>query len=175
MNKVFEIIEAKKIFNSEYKKLSIVTHPNSYIHSLIKFENGIIKIVAHDTNMKIPIFNSIYCDNSDKKIKTNDINLEILNNLKLKKVDLKKVPVVKIINKLPKIDSLFETILVSANDELVKSFLNKQITFSEITKKLIKFLTKKEFKKYKLIKPKNVQEIIKLNKDVRLKINSKSI
>ncbi len=175
MNKVFEIIEAKKIFNSEYKKLSIVTHPNSYIHSLIKFKNGIIKIIAHDTNMKIPIFNSIYFENKGKKIKTNDINLEILNNLKLKKVDLKKFPVVKIINKLPKIDSLFETILVSANDELVKSFLNKQITFSEITKKLIKFVTKKEFKKYKLIQPKNVQEIIKLNKDVRLKINSKSI
>ena len=175
MNKVFEIIEAKKIFNSEYKKLSIVTHPNSYIHSLIKFKNGIIKIIAHDTNMKIPIFNSIYFENNGKKIKTNNINLEILNNLKLKKVDLKKFPVVKIINKLPKIDSLFETILVSANDELVKSFLNKQITFSEITKKLIKFVTKKEFKKYKLIQPKNVQEIIKLNKDVRLKINSKSI
>ncbi len=175
MNKVFEIIEAKKIFNSEYKKLSIVTHPNSYIHSLIKFKNGIIKIVAHDTNMKIPIFNSIYYDNSKKKIKTNDINLEILNNLKLKKVDSKKFPVVKILNKLPKINSLFETVLVSANDELVKYFLNEKITFSEISKKLIKFVNKKEFKKYKLKQPKNVQEIRKLNEDVRLKINLKSI
>ena len=175
MNKVFEIIEAKKIFNSEYKKLSIVTHPNSYIHSLIKFENGIIKIVAHDTNMKIPIFNSIYYDNNKKKIKTNDINLEILNNLKLKKVDSKKFPVVKILNKLPKINSLFETVLVSANDELVKYFLNEKITFSEISKKLIKFVNKKEFKKYKLKQPQNVQEIRKLNEDVRLKINLKSI
>ncbi len=175
MNKVFEIIEAKKIFNSEYKRLSIVTHPKSYIHSLIKFENGIIKIVAHDTNMKIPIFNSIYCDKSDKKIKTNDINLTILNNLKLKKVDLKKFPVVKILNKLPKINSLFETVIVSANDELVKSFLNEKITFSEISQKLIKFVNKKEFKKYKLKQPQNVQEIRKLNEDVRLKINLKSI
>ena len=65
--------------------------------------------------------------------------------------------------------------LVSANDELVKYFLNEKITFSEISKKLIKFLNKKEFKKYKLKQPKNVQEIRKLNEDVRLKINLKSI
>ena len=79
------------------------------------------------------------------------------------------------INKLPKINSLFETVIVSANDELVKSFLRKEIIFTEITKKLIKFLSKKEFKKYKLIQPKNVHEIKKLNKYVRLKISSKSI
>ena len=40
MNKVFEIIEAKKIFDVNYKKLSILTHPQSYIHSIIKFNNG---------------------------------------------------------------------------------------------------------------------------------------
>ena len=46
MNKVFETIEAKNLFNVDYKNISILTHPRSYIHSIIKFKNGLIKIIA---------------------------------------------------------------------------------------------------------------------------------
>ena len=60
MNKVFEIIEAKKIFNFKYKQLSVLIHPQSYLHAIIKFKNGLTKLLVHDTNMSIPIFNSIY-------------------------------------------------------------------------------------------------------------------
>ena len=60
MNKIFEIIEAKKIFDIELKKFDILIHPKSYIQAIVKFKTGLIKIVAHDTNMKIPISNSIY-------------------------------------------------------------------------------------------------------------------
>ena len=44
MNKVFEVIEAKNIFNIPYKKIEILIHPKSYIHAIIKFKNGLIKI-----------------------------------------------------------------------------------------------------------------------------------
>ena len=60
MNKVYEVIEAKNIFNLSYDKIKILIHPQSYVHTLIKFQNGLIKIIAHDTTMKIPIFNTIY-------------------------------------------------------------------------------------------------------------------
>ncbi len=175
MNKVFEIIEAKKIFNIKYKNISILTHPNSYIHSIIKFKNGLIKIIAHDTSMKIPIFNSLYNEKNNRKIKTDEIDLEKLNNLNFKKVDFKKFPSVKILKNLPSKNSLFETIIVSANDELVNLFLLKKIKFTDISNKLIKFINRPEFIKYKLIQPKKVKEIIDLNKYVRLKINPKSI
>ena len=90
MNKVFEVIEAKKIFNLDLKKFSIYIHPKSYIHGIVKLKNGLIKLVAHDTDMRIPILNSIYNDNS--KIKSKKINMKLLNNLNLNKVDLKKYP-----------------------------------------------------------------------------------
>ena len=83
MNKVFEVIEAKKIFNLNLKKFKILIHPKSYIHAIVKFKNGLIKIVAHETDMKIPIFNSIYND-KDKKYKSKKININLLNNLKFK-------------------------------------------------------------------------------------------
>ena len=174
MNKVFEIIEAKKIFNLKYTKLEMLIHTQSYIHAIVKFSNGITKVLIHDTNMTIPIFNSLY-PKFDKKIKSNKLDLSILNNLNLKKVDYKKFPVTKIINNLPNIDSLFETVIVSANDALVNLFLNKKIKFNDISKVLLKIINLSEFNKYKRIKPKNVGEIIKLMNYVSLKINTMSI
>ena len=174
MNKVFEIIEAKKLFNLDKKKLSITIHPVSYLHAIIKFNDGMIKLIAHDTTMEIPIFNSLY-NNNLKTIKSKKLDLKKLNNLNLKEADLKKFPLLKIIKKLPKNQSLFETILVSANDELVKLFLKQKISYTTISKVLIKILSLKEFQKYKRLKPKKIEEIIKLNKYVRFKIASLSI
>ena len=51
INKVFEVIEAKKLFKISYKKLAIIVHPKSYVHAIIKLKNGITKIIVHDTNM----------------------------------------------------------------------------------------------------------------------------
>ena len=171
MNKVFEIIEAQKLFNIEYKKLSILVHPNSYVHAIIKFNNGLTKILIHDTSMTIPIFNSIY-QNSEKKLKTKKLNFSIINNLNFKIVDKNKFPVVNIINSIPEKDSLFETIVVSANDKLVNMFLEGKIHFTDISKILLKVIKYKKFQKYKRISPKNINEIINLSDYVSLKINS---
>ena len=174
MNKVFEVIEAKNIFRIPYEKIKIITHPKSYVHALIKFNSGMIKIVAHQTSMEIPIYNTIFTKEK-KKLKTKKIDFEKLNNLNFKKLEIARYPVVKILNNLPNRSSLFETIVVSANDEYVKLFLQKKISFNDISKKLFKFINNMEFKKYKKIIPKNVNQILKLNKYVRLKINPNSI
>ena len=172
MNKVFEIIEAKKIFNLSYKKLSILTHPKSYVHAIIKLKNGLTKIVAHDTNMRIPIFNSLYSSNNF--INSKKLNLKILNNLSFKEINYKRFSVIKILNKLPENSSLFETILVSINDKLVELFLANKIKFTDITKKMHNILDLKEFKKYKMIKPRKIYDIIFLNNKIRGKIEFKN-
>ena len=175
MNKVYEIIEAKNIFNLNYNQISILTHPSSYVHGIIKFKNGLIKLIAHDTDMKIPIFNSIQAELNEISYKSKSIDIIKLNELNFKKINKKKFPLTELLKILPKNNSLFETIVVSANDELVNLFLNKKIKFTDISKKLIQFVKNKNFNKYKRIKPKNIKEIVQLNKYVRLKINSKSI
>ena len=174
MNKVFEIIEARKIFDFDYKKIDILVHPKSYVHAIVKFTNGLTKILIHDTNMKIPIFNSLY-PNFIKKIKSLNLNLSTINNLNFKKVDTKKFPVVKILNILPHKESLYETVIVAANDKLVDMFLNNKIKFSDISKNLLKIINTNEFKKFKSVTPKNIDQIEQLNKYVSLKINSLSI
>ena len=174
MNKVFEIIEAKKIFNLEYNKLKILVHSKSYVHAIVKFNNGLTKILIHDTNMTIPIFNSLY-EGNKKKIITKKLDFSIINNLNFENVDLKKFPIVEILKKLPKKDSLYETVIVSANDNLVQLFLSNKIHFLDISKTLVKILNNKEFLKFKQIIPKSIDEITKLSNYVSLKINSMHI
>jgi 1-deoxy-D-xylulose-5-phosphate reductoisomerase len=174
MNKVFEIIEAKKIFNLNYNQLSILVHPKSYVHALIKFKNGLTKILIHDTNMTIPIFNSLYPD-YQKFIKSKKLDFNIINNFNFTNINLKRFPIVKIIDYLPTKDSLFETVVVSANDQLVKLFLERKIKFNDIAINLLNIISLTEFKKYKEIVPKNINEIEKLNDYVSLKTNSLSV
>ena len=170
MNKVFEIIEAKKIFNIKYEALDILVHPSSYVHAIIKFNDGMVKIIAHDTNMRIPIFNSLY-ENQNKKIKTDKLNLKKLNLLNLKKVDLNKFPSIKIIKKLKNKESSLETVIVLANDILVNHFLLKKIYFTDITKFLQKLISMKKFKNYSNNKLDNINSIVLLNNQIRTTIN----
>ena len=168
MNKVFEIIEAQRIFNIDIKKFEILVHPKSYIHSIIKFINGQIKILAHDTDMKIPIFNTIY-QKKVKKIKTNKININLLNNLNFSKPDVRRYKSVKILKKINNNNTLFETILISANDELVDQYIKNNIKFFEINKILTKILSNKKYSKLNKKKPKKISDIINLSEEVRLK------
>ena len=174
MNKVFEVIETKNIFKLKYNNINILIHTNSYVHAIVKFKNGLIKILAHDTSMKIPIFNTLYYG-LNKKINSRLLDIKKLNNLNLKNVDIKKFKSIKILKSLPQISSLYETILVVANDEFVNLFLKNKIKFTEITEHILRFLKIKEFQKFKRLKPKNIQEIVELSKYVRLKIRSLSI
>ena len=174
MNKVFEVIEAKNIFNIPYKKINILKHPKSYIHAIIKFKSGLIKILAHEPDMKIPIINSLY-DNGNINFKTKDLNLKILNDLDLGNVDIKKFPLISLLKKMPNQNSLFETILITINDFFVFKFLENKIDFKKMMKLINNFSNLQEFQKYKKIKPKKVDEIYRLRDYVSLKLISLGI
>jgi len=172
MNKVFEVIEAKRIFKLPISKFKILIHPKSYVHSIVKFHDATTKFLIHDTSMVIPIFNSLFIDDFNRKLKSKKINLKIINNLNLSNVNLLRFPMVQFLKMIPNNISLFETVLVSANDCLVNLFLKKRIKYVDIHKNLKKILCLREFTKLKSSKPKNVLQIIKLSKYVALKTES---
>jgi len=174
MNKVFEIIEAKNIFNLSYDKLDIIIHPKSYVHAIILFKDGMIKIIAHDTTMEIPIFNSIY-SLKENSTKTKNVDFEKLNNLHFTKPDKKKFLSLNFLKSLPKKNSLFETVLVSANDELVNQYLNNKINYTSISTILSKIIKRKEYLKLKKIVPQKISDVISISNKVRFKIRSEYI
>ena len=98
-----------------------------------------------------------------------NLNLNLMNNLNLKKVDKKRFPIINLLKHIPEKISLYETVLTSANDELVDLYLKNKIKFSDIHTNLKKIMNFSEFKKYRIKIPKNVKEINSLNDYVRLK------
>jgi 1-deoxy-D-xylulose-5-phosphate reductoisomerase len=174
INKVFEVIEARKVFDIDYQRIKILIHPKSYIHAILKFNNGLTNIVVHDTTMRVPIFNTLFLTDNCK-LKTNKININVLNNLNLNHVNPKQFPMIKLLSLLPDNNSLFETVIVAANDKLVELFLKNKIRFTDIQKNLFKIIKKKEFQKFKKKLPLNIKDITNLNDYVRLKIEKNNI
>ena len=174
MNKVFEIIEAYRMFGFDLEKYKILVHPQSYVHAIIKFKNGLIKMLLHDTDMKIPIFNSIY-DKKINYISSKKINSKTLNNLNFYEVDKIKFPSIKLLKKISKENTLYDTVITVANDELVKLFLQHKISLRQIVENLTKIINLEEYKKYFSQKPTSLNKIHKVSELVRLKTKSISV
>ncbi len=168
MNKVFEIIEAYKLFKFDITKYKIMIHPQSYVHSIIHFKNGLIKMILYDTDMKIPISNTLY-DRKNNFVKTSNINIRNLDNLNFQKVNLKKFPSVKLINKCLSLGFSTPIIINAANEVLVDFFLKGKIGFLDIVKTINKILKGKNFKKYARRKPRTVKDIQITDNWARLK------
>ena len=171
MNKIFEVIEAKKIFNLDISKFKIIIHPKSYIHSIVHFKNGLVKFLAHDTNMSVPIMNSLYINGDIINYKDGNLKFEKLNGLNFIKPNIKKFPVIKLLNKVPNKQSYFETILTSINDILVDKYLRGDINYHSLNSNLIKLIKIPYFTRYYKIKPKNVIDIKNMVKIVITYLN----
>ena len=124
MNKMLELIEAQKLFNIHSNKLDILIHPNSLIHAIVQFKNGLTKILYHETSMIIPLSNAIFGDKLDiEKIYKVD-KKKIIDNLIFKKVNKKIFPVYKLKNRINEYPST-SIIINAANEILVDQFLQK--------------------------------------------------
>ncbi len=164
MNKVFEVIEAKKIFNIGLNKIDILINPNSYLHAIVIFNDGTIKMLAHETDMEIPIFNSIYDIQNKNYPNLMKFNIKKINNLNLSIPDVNKFKTLKSLKLIPINDTLFETILITINDELVHRFLNKEFKFKKLMFYLNKIINFKFFRKYCNVKPNSVNQILNVQK-----------
>ena len=159
MNKIFELIEAAKIFNLNIEKFRIIIHPKSYIHSIIQFNTGISKMLAHETSMEVPIFNSLYQYSNKNIYNKKQFDFKTLNGLNFIKPNDKKFLCLKLLKYIKIKNTYFEIILVSINDELVKKYLNDQISFISIQKSLLKLIKDPYFTKYYNQIPNNIIDI----------------
>ena len=159
MNKILELVEAKKIFPFKNVKFKIIIHPQSLVHAIVKFKNGLVKLLYHEPNMIIPISNAIF----DHKLKIenfikNKKKYNNINDLQFYSVDKKRFPVIKL---LPKLDDYKSTAIIinASNEILVDQFLKKRISFNSIIEYQFKVLKHKNYKKYAIQRPNNLKNI----------------
>ena len=158
MNKILEIIEAQKLFNIPNKMVEIILHPNSLVHAMIQFKNGLTKLIYHETSMIIPLANAIF----DGKLNIDEfykkINHQEFENLIFSKVNSKIFPVIKLKNRLNEYPST--SIIINATNEiLVDQFLKKKIPFMCFFKIIKTILNDRNYKKYAIKTPKNLDQI----------------
>ena len=169
MNKVFEVIEACKIFEFNKRKYRIMIHPQSYVHSIIRFKNGLIKMILYNTDMKIPISNILF-GRKNHVSNVRNLNVNVLSKLNFQSVNIKKFPSIKLINKCLTLGLSVPTIVNASNEVLVSLFLSGKLDFLEIVKKINQILRDKEFKKYARRKPESIKDILIADNWARLKI-----
>ena len=158
MNKVFEVIEACKIFKFDKDKYRIMIHPQSYVHSIIRFKNGLIKMILYNTDMRIPISNTLY-KSKNNFLKTSKIEIKHINNLNFQKVNSKNFPSIKLLNKCFTLGLSTPIIINAANEVLVDLFLKGKIEFLDIVKIINRILKLKDFRKNAKRKPDSIKDI----------------
>ena len=158
MNKVFEVVEAYKLFKFDKSKYKIMIHPQSYVHSIIRFKNGLIKMILYNTDMKIPISNTLY-KSKKNVLKTSNVEIKHINNLNFQKVNSKTFPSIKLVNKCFTLGLSTPIIINAANEVLVDLFLKGKIGFLDIVKIINKILKHKDFKKNAKRKPNSIKDI----------------
>ena len=158
MNKVFEVVEAYKLFKFDKSKYKIMIHPQSYVHSIIRFKNGLIKMILYNTDMKIPISNTLY-KSKKNVLKTSNVEIKHINNLNFQKVNSKTFPSIKLLNKCFTLGLSTPIIINAANEVLVDLFLKGKIGFLDIVKIINKILKHKDFRKNAKRKPNSIKDI----------------
>ncbi len=170
INKIFEVIEANKLFSISLQKLDIVIHPQSLVHAIVKLKNGLYKFLYFETDMSIPIGNALFNNNFEIKNIFNTNNKLIKNNLATNlnffKVDKKKFPAIKLKPILDKYNSI-PIILNAANEIFVDQFLKKNMSFCSIINYMFVLLKDPKMRKYAIKKPSNLKTILIIDKWAR--------
>jgi len=149
MNKVLEVIEASLLFNLPLNKLSIAIHPQSLVHAIVEYKNGLSSFSYHEPDMKIPITNALY-DNFESKIFFNNNFFSNKNGKTLLffKPNLKDYPALNLLKIADQYGTNGYVVINVLNEFLVNKFLEKKILFKEIISKLLINMRSKRVRKY---------------------------
>ncbi len=131
MNKGLEVIEAYWLFDLPFKKIEIVIHPQSIIHSMVEFKDKSIKAQLGLPDMKIPIQYALTYP-SHHETDWKELDLTKIHSLTFEKPDFAKFPCMKLAFEVLNTGGTAPAVLNVANEQAVYRFLNGEISFNEI-------------------------------------------
>ena len=167
MNKVLEIIEAIRLFPFNFEKYEVIIHPQSLVHAIVKFNNGITKFLYHETDMSVPIANALFNFKLNlKKSNLLKIKNNSIQNLEFIPIDKKRFPAINLVSKKNMTKSA-PIILNAANEIFVDQFLKSKISFNSIYTHLLLVLKDKNYIKYAKMQSNNLKAIYKIDKWAR--------
>ena len=133
MNKGLELIEAHWLFNCPPEKLEVVIHPQSVIHSMVRYRDGSVLAQLGNPDMRTPI---AYCLGLPERIDSGvgELDFDALSALTFQKPDFDRFPCLKLAYQAMNAGGAAPCVLNAANEVAVAAFLDKRIKFTDIAK-----------------------------------------
>lgn len=156
-NKLFELLEAKWLFNTT--KLDAIIETKSLIHALINFTDGSTTAHIANANMQLPISYAVLGKVDENILK--HIDLVEVGSLEFKKIEEERYPIWKIKDEILKNPNL-GVVVNAANEVAVEKFLNEKIGFLDISK-----ITLDAVNHFHNVNPSSLEEIFAWDKEVR--------
>ena len=143
MNKGLEVIEAKWLFGVLPEDIEILIHPESIIHSMVEYIDGVVIAQLGIPDMRIPISYALgYPERMDVGLRR--LDLAEMGKLTFERPDTKRFPTLKLAYEAIKRGKTFPAVLNAANEMAVKAFLEKRISFLRIPEVVSYVLEKHE-------------------------------
>ena len=162
MNKGLEVIEACWLFNLPLEKVKVVIHPQSIVHSLVRFSDGSILSQLSVPDMRIPIAYALsYPDRLPLKEKELQLNLAGLT-LSFEEPDTERFPCLRLAYEAFKMGYPYPIVLNAADEVAVESFLKREIPFTAIPKVIERTLELASFER-----PSSVNEVVEIDRKAK--------
>lgn len=163
MNKGFEVIEAKWLFDVDPNQIEVVVHRKSLVHSMVQFKDGTIMANIGPKSMQIPI---AYALNFPNRLSNNIEKLDLFEvvDLKFEKPNLEKFDCLRLAYKAIEMGHSYQVILNAADEVLVNAFLEKKIKYTDIPKGIEKMLNSYEKRELN-----SVDDILEFDKEIKEK------
>ena len=165
MNKCLEVIEAYWLFKLDPKKIDIIIHPQSIVHSMVEFNDGSIKAQMGVPDMKVPIQYALTFP-SHSKSPWERLDFLSCGDLTFQGPDYDRFPSLKLAYQVLKDGGTASAALNLSNDYSVQKFLEKKIIFTDIYK-----INRSALQKHPWIEHPNLNDLINLDNWVKNHVN----
>ena len=133
VNKAFEVLEAKWLYNTTFDKIDVIIHRESIIHSMVELNDGSVMAQLSYPNMEIPIALALsYPERLKSNVKS--LNFAELKNLSFEAVDHQRFPCFNLVLDSAKAGALYPAVVNGANEQAVQMFLDGKIAYTDIYK-----------------------------------------
>lgn len=167
VNKGLEVIEAKWLFNVDLDQICVVVHPQSVIHSAVEYEDGAVIAQLGTPDMRLPIQYALYYPER-KTLSGERLNLFELSSMTFEKPDTQTFVGLKLAMEAGRKGGNLTTAFNAANEKAVAMFLDRKITYLQITEIIEAAMGNCSF-----IENPDVEEILKTEQEVYEFINSR--
>ena len=166
MNKGFELIETRWLFDVSFEKIKVVVHPESIIHSLVEYQDGSVIAQLGEPSMYIPI---LYALNFPKRVKSSAPKLDLIKtkSLNFEEPNKKVFRHLDLAYEAIKFGGSYGCVLNASNEVAVSAFLKEKIRFIDMIK-----IIEKSIEKITFVQNPNLEDLLEIDLETRKFANS---